>query len=297
LNTEESYYFNHLKKAITHTFLKNNSASSLIETWKGEEITAFQEDLFNRVKAKVSEKWFYTYFKNNPSKLPRIDMLNLLSNYVGEQNWNSFKLRHKRKPLIKSRKKLLKFSLILILPLLIIIGFNFTSYNQFYFCFIDEDTGNNITNISFDIKILKSNESPLFFKTDSLGCFNYDAKDDKIKFVVTSPYYKTDTIIRHINSSKAHIINLATDDYALMLDYYTNGKVKDWGKRKLELEKLFSDDAKIYQLFSDNIGVEIYSKEEFIRKLTIPTTSLKQIIILDKDYKDGQIINLKFKIE
>ena len=108
MNTEESYYFNHLKKAITHTFLKNNSASPLIETWKGEDITAFQEDLFSRVKAKVSEKWFYTYFKNTPTKLPRIDMLNLLCNYVGDQNWNSFKLRHKRKPLIRSRKKNIK---------------------------------------------------------------------------------------------------------------------------------------------------------------------------------------------
>ena len=54
----------------------------------------FQEDLFQEVKGKVSEKWFYTYFKNDAPKLPRIDMLNLLSSYVGFENWYAFKSAH-----------------------------------------------------------------------------------------------------------------------------------------------------------------------------------------------------------
>ena len=94
MNSNEKYLFNLLKSAVAKTFLQNNSALEAISEWKGEEILQFQEDLFDKVKAKVSEKWFYTYFKNETEKLPRIDMLNLLSNYVGFDNWNAFKAKH-----------------------------------------------------------------------------------------------------------------------------------------------------------------------------------------------------------
>lgn len=91
MSESDIYYFNLLKKEVASTFLKNYSASKTIKDWKGDEIIAFQEDLFIKVKGRVSEKWFYTYFKNTPEKLPRIDMLNLLSNYIGLENWNALK--------------------------------------------------------------------------------------------------------------------------------------------------------------------------------------------------------------
>ena len=94
LKTEDKYYFGQLKKSISSTFLQQNSAPAAIEDWKGEDIVAFQEDLLSRVKARVSEKWFYTYMKNDTDKLPRIDMLNLLSKYAGYENWNHFKASH-----------------------------------------------------------------------------------------------------------------------------------------------------------------------------------------------------------
>ena len=71
-----------------------------------------------------------------------------------------------------------------------------------------------------------------------------------------------------------------------MLDYYTNGNIKDWKKRKQQLQQLIAEKAQIYQLFPNNIGIEIYSKEDFIRTLTIPTRSLKHIKILDKKYSN-----------
>ncbi|QTV06773.1 hypothetical protein [Faecalibacter bovis] len=83
--------FEILKKSIADRFLEENSAqSSDISKWKGQEIVVFQEDLFNRTKSTVSEKWFYTYFKSDFKKLPRIDMLNLLSQYCGFKNWAHF---------------------------------------------------------------------------------------------------------------------------------------------------------------------------------------------------------------
>ena len=296
MNTTEKHLFSLLKRAIANTFLQNNSAPETISDWKGEEIIQFQEDLFTKVKAKVSEKWFYTYFKNEPEKLPRIDMLNLLSNYVGYDNWNAFKAKHQKKKL--SRKgSLLKILLAVVFIIACVFIMKLNSKNEFKFCFVDQDKGEAILNIALDIKVLQDNQSPLFFKTDSLGCFSYTTKADKVHFVVQSPYHKTDTIIRYKDVNKNQTVRLITDDYALMLDYYTNGNIKDWVKRKAQLDKMISDNAVIYQLYKNNLGVEIYTKDEFIRKLTIPTQDLKRIKFLDKTYENEKIVKLKFIIE
>ena len=83
--------FEILKKTISNRFLEENSAQSEnISDWKGQEITSFQDDLFNKTRSTVSEKWFYTYFKSDFKKLPRIDMLNLLAQYCGYKNWAHF---------------------------------------------------------------------------------------------------------------------------------------------------------------------------------------------------------------
>lgn len=296
MNEQDVYYFNLLKKGVTTTFLKHNNAPNLIEDWKGEEIVAFQEDLFAKVKARVSEKWFYTYFKNKTEKLPRIDMLNLLSEYVGVKDWNTFKAMHKKD--IKTMSKRLIY-LVLLLSFVIIsyLYFAFTSKNQFHFCFVDNIKNEAITQVSLDIKVLQDNESPLYFKTDSTGCFYFETKNDRIKFVVQSPYHKTDTIIRYIHSNTNKTVKLNTDDYALMLHYYSNGNVKDWKKHKQQLNRLIADDAKIYQLFGDNIGVELFTKEDFIRLITIPTNTLKRIEILDKTLREEKIVTLKFIVK
>ncbi len=279
------------------TFLENNKAPNSIEKWKGEEIIAFQEDLYKNVKTKVSEKWFYTYFKNTPDKLPRIDMLNLLSKYVGLKNWNTFKGSHQEKNLKKTLNKSI-YLYFIIGFFVITIAWMFTkTENNFQFCFVHNINNKPITKTSLDIKVLQKNESPIYYKTDSSGCFSFKTKNDYIKFVVQSPYHKTDTITRYISSNTNKTIKLNTDDYALMLHYYSNGNVKDWNKHKQQLNKLISDDAEIYQLFDDNIGIEVFSKKDFIRLITIPTKTLKSIKILYRKVQDDKIVKLKFIME
>ncbi|RZN83847.1 MAG: hypothetical protein EVB11_03760 [Winogradskyella sp.] len=297
MNSEEKYYFETLKKAIEATFLENNSTTNSIENWKGEEIISFQEDLFSKVKGKVSEKWFYTYIKNSPEKLPRIDVLNLLSNYVGQTNWNTFKANTQNpKAIKKSSLRFIKWGFLLA-ALMTLVGYFLSQKNTFEFCFIDALKNENITSIPLDIKVLQDNESPIYFKTDSLGCFSFKTKNDVIKFVIQSPYHKTDTIVRSINSSQNQIVKVKPDDYALMLHYYANGNVKDWKTHKNKLKTIIDDEAKIYRLFNNKINIEIYSKEEFIRMLTIPTNSLKRTEILEKEIKNGKITNLKFIVK
>lgn len=296
MNNEDQHLFIRLKKAIETTFLKNNSCNSSIEHWKGEEIAAFQNDLFYKTKAKVSEKWFYTYIKNEPEKLPRIDVLNLLSTYIDYKNWSAFKAENSLKKAISKKKKVSKLWFLAIIPFLLFL-FTIDTRNTFEFCFIDAIKNENITSIPLDIKILQENQSPIHYKTDSLGCFSFKTKNDIIKFVVQSPYHKTDTIVRNINSSYNQIVKVKPDDYALMLHYYANGNIKDWKTHIGKLNQLIANDAKIYRLFKNNIDIEMYSKNEFISLLTIPTKSLKKIEILDKTIANGKIKTLKFIVK
>ena len=85
-----------LKLEVQAEYLKNHPPSfDDISKWKGIDIIYFQEDLRRKAKGNISEKSFYTYFKSNPTtKLPRIDMLNLLSMYVDYQSWYDFKRKN-----------------------------------------------------------------------------------------------------------------------------------------------------------------------------------------------------------
>ena len=78
-----------LRQAVEARFREGHPHCHVpISEWKGQWIVDFQEDLLAKVQGRVSEKWFYTYFrKKEVRKLPRIDMLNLLSRYAGYQNW------------------------------------------------------------------------------------------------------------------------------------------------------------------------------------------------------------------
>jgi len=302
LNTEKTYHFSRLKEQIAATFLASHAASSDIREWKGNTITDFQEDLRSKTKGSISEKWFYTYIKNDAEKLPRIDMLNLLSIYVGYEHWDDFIQKVEVEVETEVEKKRASFPkflwLILLLPLLAFGVYSlYPTENNFSFCFVDADQRETITKIPLDIEVIREDETSLYFQTDSLGCFSYTTSEKQLTFVVKSPYHKTDTIVRHINSSSHKTVQLQTDDYALMLLYYANGNTKDWKKRRVQLNGLIAENAQIYRVFKNDLGIELYSKKEFINLLTIPTSSLKKLHILDKVYADEQIVKLKFMIQ
>ncbi|MGM5631752.1 hypothetical protein O2K51_12690 [Apibacter raozihei] len=96
MTDQEEILFKQLKKEVTETFLQDFPSSNPdISKWKGLDIIYFQEHLRQKVRGNVSEKWFYTYFKSSFEKLPRIDMLNLLSQYCGyRRGWAEFTENH-----------------------------------------------------------------------------------------------------------------------------------------------------------------------------------------------------------
>ena len=273
----------------------------LISDWKGQNIIDFQGELSRNQNEHISEKWFYTHMKSENSKLPRIDILNFLSKYVGYKNWEDFVQENSQSSLKetkdKSNRVLYVFPLIVVV-ILTIFYFVYKSYysQEFTFCFYDNVTKQAISNNIIEVSVLDKSQSPKNYLCDNNGCFSIKTNKNKIRFVVETPYYHTDTIVRRLNSFNRHeTIRLRLDDYAVMIHYFSNNNEEDWKKRIESLDKMFSENAKIYQVMKETIGMEIYNKWEFINKMTLPTRSLQDIEILDAKYKGDKITHLRFR--
>ena len=301
MSTSENKYFDLLKKKIVEEMKQSYpEIPGSIADWKGQNIIDFQDDLRIKLHENISEKWFYTHMKSEKTKLPRIDILNFLSKYVGYRNWDVFKLLNKGiKNNLQSDKSNRVFYLVpfftIIILLIFYLGFNLMYTQVYNFCFYDNYTKEPLKNGVIEISVL-SNESPVNYLCDSSGCFSIKTNERVINFVVETPYYHTDTIIRTLNKfNRTENIKLNPDDYALMIHYLSTKNIKDWLKRKNDLDKMFIDEAKIYQVLDGTVGMEIYNKWVFINKLTLPANSLRNIEIIDTQYDGDKISRLRFK--
>lgn len=298
-------YFMILKKEVSST-LRNSEpgVSSNIEEWKGNDITLLQEDLAQKVNGRISAKWFYTHLKADNDKLPRIDMLDLLSKYAGYSGWNDFREKNRiAKDTIKTKKpKTFKSrALILtggftILTVIIITMIRMSAPETYEFCFVDADRKIPIIDPNTQIIMLHDGESPVYKNVSANGCFSIKTSSEIIKFVVKAPYYKTDTITRVMNKKvRNEVVQLNTNDYALVIHYFSTSNIEDWKKRRAQLDNMIADNAVIYQVFEkDMSGMELYNKQEFINKLTMPVNSLKNIEIIETIYSGRQISLLRF---
>jgi len=299
----ERQYFELLKEEIVRVMRQTNPGITIRPgNWKGKEISAFQEDLLNKAKAHISEKWFYTHFKSVNEKLPRIDSLNILCKYVGYADWTEFKNKNRDKVAFftaqKGSNKVFYF-----LPVMAILGFvlfwvviKLGSMATYSFCFVDSYSKEPIEQAGIEVTLMLENESPLSFMCDSSGCFAYRTGATRLRFIVRSPYYFTDTITRVLNKrEKSEEVQLKINDYALMIDYFAHSKVEDWLKRKEQLNEMIADSAYICQvIYGSMMGMELFNKDEFIEMLTVPSTSLQNIRIIDMLYRDNKIISVRF---
>jgi hypothetical protein len=311
MKENEFLYFQKLKEKIESKYKSVYTDCYLtIKDWKVIEIRNFQALMQKEVNSRISEKWFYTHLKTDVNeKLPRIDTLNLLCEFVGFTNWEDFVAKNEIKTVdtkkikvivktekkIKTKTKLLTILLSSAIILTIIIYTAITAFAQksYKFCFIDADTKEKIKSDEIEIILLNDNESPQILESDKSGCFTIETQEQNISFIVKAPYYKTDTITR-VLTNKNEEIHLKTDDYALMIHIFSTSKIEDWEKRKKQLEEMISDDAHIFQVDKKNNGMEMYNKEDFINKMIIPLNSLKNIKIIETNYRDGKIGNLRF---
>lgn len=360
----EIRYFEKLKEQIQQRYLQNHMpVHQEISKWKGLDITYFQEDLIKYAKGNISEKSFYTYFKNPSSKkIPRIDILNLLCLYTGYESWSDFKIKnlipehqqpHKTTenqnlttektttpnppPTSLIRPPVLDFDLPKktlpteekifspnqeILPkksykiygwilggifILSIAIFLFIFKNHFFgqtftYCFTDADRSGGVKT-TLEINVFKENESPLLFKIKPGECFKYHTKDKILKMEIHSPFYENLQVTRNLQTApNEENIELKPDDYKFAFYYFSlkeiSGNSQIIEQKRKELENRISPNAEIKQIYdSDIYGVETISKEKYITLVTTPTTSLKNLTLLEmKRNEKGKITSIKFKI-
>ena len=375
-------HFEQLKNEVQTQYLENHTPShDDISRWKGIDIIYFQEDLRKIAKGNISEKSFYTYFKNSPvTKLPRIDMLNILSVYAGYVSWYDFKKNHlfadeilkegddldeneveelektvenspveevkiptseispkteekafetttvnsdlqisatdnqtikqsngnlstydtsEQKSTFSLVKKYLWLGISGVLAVIVgLLGFKDELFSKkFYYSFIDADRNSKI-NAELQVQILKENESPILYVAKPNEPFVYTTKSKNLTMVVSSPYYRTDTIQRNLETApEAENIELKPNDYAIMLFYYSKS-IKDLKKKRESLNYLISDNALIYQVYdNETYGVETMDKQRYINLVTLPSTSLENLEVIEtKNDLSGKINMIKFKI-
>jgi hypothetical protein len=307
LHQEDKILFSLLKKEIAAKMMQSFPGSNPeISNWKGQEITDFQEDLLGKVNGQLSEKWFYTHIKNDHHSLPRIDALNILSQYAGYQNWHDFRYLKMRNisAALRSEKSLfsqLRIPLVVV-PVIVLIFIFIAIINtqNYQFVFIDSDTGEPIIDNNLKVELQPENESPVNLSDAKEGIITIRTSGSHIKIVAGAPYYLTDTVERPLKKfNRTEYIRLKPDYYSLMISYFSRSDVPSWEKRREQLSEIISEDAIFYQMpdkISGN-GMAIFNKQEFIDKITMPSSGLRQIEILDCRYLDGKIVILRFRIK
>lgn len=183
-----------------------------------------------------------------------------------------------------------------------ILGFKDEIFSKEYkYCFTDADRGVSAIN-TLEIKVIKENESPLLYKIKPGECFHYSTKDKNLKMQITAPFYEYLEVNRNLeNAPEEEMIELKPDDYKMAVYYFSVKDVKGspeliTQKRK-QLENLISNNAVIYQIYdNDTYGIERLDKQKYITLVTTPTTSLKNLNVIEMKKDKGKIISIKFKI-
>jgi len=294
---ENIVVFEKLKEAVLLKYRTVFSYSDkTLADFGNKEIRELLQLIEEDNKQTISEKWVYTYLKpTTVTKLPRKDMLDILATWVGYSGWDEFKVKSSTKQQTNFRNKRVKIG-IAILAFTVFLGSIFlllanSNEQQYSICFYDQYTQAPIQENLFTVFLQSENLNKLH---NTENCVQINSLNDSIIVKVESPYYKNASYT--IKAEKDTIsLFLQPDDYTLMLHNYMNSNIKDWKKRRTQLENIMHNDAEIIEMMNSNIGVEFLNKNEFIDKITTPIESVSKIEIIDIQYNDdNQIISLRF---
>ena len=292
IKKQERIYFQELKIKLRKEVETKLHIRKEFKDWSGGDIQTFQIDLEEKCKSTVSEKWVYLHFKNENEKLPRLDVLNLLSQYCGYKNWDDFKFQNAvKKPSAKAKKGKWVVALVGVLLVLNLIFWMNSGNAKSAIVFADAYTHEQI-NPQFlrimwqknGIKGMRVNGNVLSYKlafTDTL--------------LVSGPYYKLKKIdLKSAIAKDTLTVELLPDDYALMLNYFSRAEDNNWEKRRAQLDEAIHNEAKLFLVHPQLNGLEMLNKQEFIDRLILPVNSLKNLEIQHIIYKDDQIYRLRF---
>lgn len=189
-----------------------------------------------------------------------------------------------------------------------LLGFKDVIFQKTYtYCFTDADRNLSIQR-EIEIKVIKDNESPILYRIKPGECFRYATKDKNLKMQISSPFYEYLEVNRNLeNAPDEESIELKPDDYKMALYYFSTKDVKGGNpeeqlnlirQKRKQLENRISNSAVITQVYdSDIYGLEALDKEDYITLVTTPTTSLKNLNVIEmKKDNNGKIVSIKFKI-
>ena len=266
------------------------------KSFSSQDILNLIELIEQRCKQTISEKWIYTHLKPEiNSKLPRKDMLHILSEFVGFSSWDEFVFEEKNVVPIKNNhfKNWKLISLICV----IILVFTFV-----FFLKKENPTSKTIElNNEFTNEKVKSEEVKVFQVEDSVKK-ELEIKEGKVqvsntenkktKLVIQSPFYKSKTVlINQNNVEPLKTIGLKPDDYAMMLKAFMLSDIKDWQTRKEQLHKILAADLEVLVMLKGDLGIEYFNKKEFSEKLIVPSVSLKKMKVIDIKRNGANEIN------
>ena len=291
-------FFYQLKKSVLEQY--QNSYPYFNGSWKSfssQDILNLIDDIQLKTKQTVSEKWMYTHLKPETNqKLPRKDMLDILSVYVGKSGWDEFVFNGNIKDNnnVKSgfSKKIgiwVMFFGVLIACFLI---WKYAQKEEQILEFKNSFTKDSIAKEEVKAYVVEDTlEKQIDIQSPILNL----KKETKI--VIKSPLYipKEITILPNEPITR---IELNPNDYAMMLKAFMKSDIKDWQTRKAQLQKILSDNLEVMVMLPNNLGAEYFNKQEFSQKVILPTASLKKLKIVElKQENDNKISFLRLTTE
>lgn len=189
--------------------------------------------------------------------------------------------------------------------LLGLLGFKDEIFQKTYkYHFTDADRNLKVQS-DIEIKVIKENESPILYRIKPGESFVYSSKDKTLKMQISSAVYENLEVNRNLeNAPEVETIELKPDDYKMALYYFSIKDIKGANSEQLikqkrkQLENLISNSAVITQVYDNDIyGLETLDKDDYITLMTTPTTSLKNLNVIEmKKDNTGKIVSIKFKI-
>jgi hypothetical protein len=292
-------FFYQLKKSVLEQY--QNSYPYFNGSWKSfssQDILNLIDDIQLKTKQTVSEKWMYTHLKPETNqKLPRKDMLDILSVYVGKSGWDEFvfnaNIKNNNNNFILRLSN--KIGIWVLFFGVLIAGFfiwKFLSKEEQKLEFQNSFTKDSIAKEEVKAYVVEDTVE----KQIDLNSSTFTI-DKATKVVLKSPFYKPKEITILPNEPIAKV-ELNPNDYAMMLKAFMKSDIKDWQTRKAQLQKILSDNLEVMVMLPNNLGAEYYNKQEFSQKVILPTASLKKLKIVElKQENDNKISFLRLTTE
>jgi hypothetical protein len=241
--------------------------------WKSfgsRDIQNLIDAIENKTRQTISEKWIYTHLKPETNeKLPRKDMLDILSLFVGYTGWDefTFQMQEDVNGTVKGRS-LLWVWVVAGIVLVGIIAYGIIQNSGV----VDTKTepSEAIEKPILETKESKMNEKEPDGETQNSTNVPFKAKE-KENGILTKQGERNG-----ITESF-----LGPKDYTMILKAFMLSDTKGWETRKQKLDKILSPDLEVIVILGNNLGAEYLNKTEFAQKLILPTASVRKMKITD----------------